>query len=168
VISNGYKGHGAIKGRLHDPKEYNYAVRKQRLIMKYFLSLSLSCVYFSSLSVGAICRRFDPGGGGSLDRRVNCRRVSQPRWVGARRSTKGARKRETGRKGETRGLCVAQRPGRCACSRGLQASAWERARDFARRPVPPRGQPLRTRALYLPFIGVRRGPRCTRGDVAVC
>src|SRR5688572_27022075 len=35
----------------------------------------------------ANCRRFDPGG--SLDRRVNCRRVSQPRWVGARWSAKG-------------------------------------------------------------------------------
>jgi hypothetical protein len=33
------------------------------------------------------CRRFDPGG--SLDRRVNCRCVSQPRWVGARRNTRG-------------------------------------------------------------------------------
>jgi hypothetical protein len=33
----------------------------------------------------ANCWRFDPGG--SLDRRVNCRRVSQPRWVGARRSS---------------------------------------------------------------------------------
>jgi hypothetical protein len=54
----------------------------------------------------ANCRRFDPGG--SLDRRVNCRCVSQPRWVGARRSTKGE---ETG-KGETRGLRVALRPGR--------------------------------------------------------
>jgi hypothetical protein len=32
----------------------------------------------------ANCRRFDPGG--SLDRRVNCRCVSQPRWVGARRT----------------------------------------------------------------------------------
>jgi hypothetical protein len=32
-------------------------------------------------------RRFDPGG--SVDRRVNCRCVSQPRWVGARRDTKG-------------------------------------------------------------------------------
>jgi hypothetical protein len=32
-------------------------------------------------------RRFDPGG--SLDRRVNYRRVSPPRWVGARRNTKG-------------------------------------------------------------------------------
>jgi hypothetical protein len=32
-------------------------------------------------------RRFDPGG--SLDRRVNCRCVPQPRWVGARQDTKG-------------------------------------------------------------------------------
>jgi hypothetical protein len=32
-------------------------------------------------------RRFDLGG--SLDRRVNCRCVSQPRWVGARQDTKG-------------------------------------------------------------------------------
>jgi hypothetical protein len=42
----------------------------------------------------ANCRRFDPGG--SLDRRVNCRHVSQPRWVGARRSTKGGEKRQRG------------------------------------------------------------------------
>jgi hypothetical protein len=35
----------------------------------------------------ANCRRFDPEG--SLDRRVNCRCVSQPRWVGARRNTRG-------------------------------------------------------------------------------
>jgi hypothetical protein len=55
----------------------------------------------------ANCRRFDPGG--SLDRRVNCHRVPQPRWVGARRSTKGGRKQA---KGETRGLRVALRPGR--------------------------------------------------------
>jgi hypothetical protein len=45
---------------------------------------------------------------GSLDRRVNCRRVPQPRWVGARWSTKGG---ETG-KGKTRGLRVVLRPGR--------------------------------------------------------
>jgi hypothetical protein len=55
----------------------------------------------------ANCRRFDPGG--SLDRRVNCRRVSQPRWVGARRSTKGGRRQA---KGETRSLRVVLRPGR--------------------------------------------------------
>jgi hypothetical protein len=56
----------------------------------------------------ANCRRFDPGG--SLDRRVNCHCVSQPRWVGARRSTKG-KKRGRQAKGETRGLRVALRPG---------------------------------------------------------
>jgi hypothetical protein len=33
------------------------------------------------------CRRFDPGG--SLDRRVNCRCVSQPRWISARWNTRG-------------------------------------------------------------------------------
>jgi hypothetical protein len=37
----------------------------------------------------ANCRRFEPRR--SLDRRVNCRRVPQPRWVGARRSAKGGR-----------------------------------------------------------------------------
>jgi hypothetical protein len=37
----------------------------------------------------ANCRCFDPGG--SLDRRVNCRCMSQPRWVGARQNTKGGK-----------------------------------------------------------------------------
>jgi hypothetical protein len=55
----------------------------------------------------ANCRRFNPGG--SLDRRVNCRRVSQPRWVGARQSTEGGKKQA---KVETRDLRVALRPGR--------------------------------------------------------
>jgi hypothetical protein len=71
----------------------------------------------------ANCRRFDPGG--SLDRRVNCRRVSQPRWVGARRSTKGGRDRQKGNLA-TSVLPCAQVG--CACSRGLQASARERER----------------------------------------
>jgi hypothetical protein len=53
----------------------------------------------------ANCRCFDPGG--SLDRRVNCRCVSQPRWVGARRNTKGGK---TAR--GNRGLRVVLRPGR--------------------------------------------------------
>jgi hypothetical protein len=35
----------------------------------------------------ANCRCFDPRG--SLDRPVNCRYVYQPRWVGARRNTRG-------------------------------------------------------------------------------
>jgi hypothetical protein len=39
-------------------------------------------------------RRFDPVG--SLDRRVNCRCVSQPRWVGTRRNTRGNKKGNRG------------------------------------------------------------------------
>jgi hypothetical protein len=54
----------------------------------------------------ANCRRFDPGG--SLDRRVNCRCVPQPRWVGARRDTKRGKPR----------LRVILRQSGCACSRG--------------------------------------------------
>jgi hypothetical protein len=37
-----------------------------------------------------VCRCFDPWG--SLDQRVNCRCVSQPRWVGARWNTRGNNK----------------------------------------------------------------------------
>jgi hypothetical protein len=64
------------------------------------------------------CRRFDPGG--SLDRRVNCRCVAQPRWVGARQDTRGRTVRGNC------GLVLSCAQGGCACSRGLQAFAWER------------------------------------------
>jgi hypothetical protein len=57
----------------------------------------------------ANCRRFDPGG--SLDRLVNCRRVPQPRWVGARRSTEGGNK-ETGVKGKPMSFVFVPCPGR--------------------------------------------------------
>jgi hypothetical protein len=107
------------------------------------------------------CRRFDPGG--SLDRRVNCRRVSQPRWVGARQSTKEGEKWQRGNPRPS--CCPAPRSGALAVG-GLQASAWERG-SLVRRPVLPRGQPFHTRALDLPFIGVRRGSMCTIGGVAV-
>jgi hypothetical protein len=59
---------------------------------------------------------------GSLNRRVNCRCVSQPRWVGARRNTRGKTVREN------HGLVLSCAQGGCACSRGLQAFAWERER----------------------------------------
>jgi hypothetical protein len=39
----------------------------------------------------ANCRCFDPGG--SLDRRVNCCCMPQPRWVGARRNTRRGKPR---------------------------------------------------------------------------
>jgi hypothetical protein len=90
------------------------------------------------------CRRFEPGG--SLDRRVNYRRVPQPRWVGARRSVKGGRsRRETGvRGGIPRPSCLSCALVGCACSRGLQASTWEGASGLTRAPScpSPRGQPL--------------------------
>jgi hypothetical protein len=56
----------------------------------------------------------------------------------------------------------------CACSRGVTSVRVGERGSPVRRPVLPRGQPSRTRALDLPFIGVRRGPRCTMGGVAVC
>jgi hypothetical protein len=81
----------------------------------------------------ANCRRFDPGG--SLDRRVNCRRVPQPRWVGARRSVKGGDRRK---RGNPRPSCLSRAQVGCACSRGLQASTREGARGLReRRPVLP-------------------------------
>jgi hypothetical protein len=53
----------------------------------WFLRREESRVAHARCLMEWMCRRFDPGG--SLDRRVNCRCVSQPRWVGARRDTKG-------------------------------------------------------------------------------
>jgi hypothetical protein len=103
--------------------------------------------------------------GGSLDRRVNCRRVSQPRWVGARRSTKGGEERKRGNSRPP--CCPAPRSGALAVG-GYKRPRGGRARDPTRRPVLPRGQPSRKRALVLPFIGVRRGPRCIVGGVAMC
>ena len=59
----------------------------------------------------AKCRRFKTGG--SLDRRVNCRRVPQPRWVGARRSTKGGKRQpERERGGNPAAFVFVPRPGR--------------------------------------------------------
>jgi hypothetical protein len=59
------------------------------------------------------CRRFETGG--SLGRRVKCRRVPQPRWVGARPSAKGGRevagdRRERG--GNPAAFVFVPRPGR--------------------------------------------------------
>jgi hypothetical protein len=104
----------------------------------------------------ANCRRFDPRG--SLDRRVNCRCVSQPRWVGARWNTRG-------KKGN-RGSCyLAPRADALAVGGYKRSRERERACSSARPSARP---PSRTRALDLPFIDVRRGPRCTIWGVAIC
>jgi hypothetical protein len=91
----------------------------------------------------ANCRCFDPGG--SLDRRLNCRRVPQPRWVGARRSVKGGNQRETGVKGKPTAFVLSRTQVGCACSRGLQASAWEGARGLHAPSRPPRAANLLVR-----------------------
>jgi hypothetical protein len=112
----------------------------------------------------ANCRRFEPRG--SLDRRVNCRRVPQPRWVGARRRTKGGRsRRETCVKGETRGLrvCPAPRPGVLALGGYKRPRGREREAYASAVPSFPARPTLCKRALDLPFIGVWRGSRCTTG-----
>jgi hypothetical protein len=56
-------------------------------------------------------RRFETGG--SLGRRVKCRRVPQPRWVGAGRSAKGGKRRlERERGGNPAAFVFVPRPGR--------------------------------------------------------
>jgi hypothetical protein len=90
----------------------------------------------------ANCRCFDPGG--SLDRRVNCRHVPQPRWVGARRNTKG----------ENRGFVLSY------ARVGALAVGVTSVRGGERE---SRATTLHMRALALPFIDARRGSRCTMG-----
>jgi hypothetical protein len=115
------------------------------------------------------CRRFETVG--SLGRRVKCRRVPQPRWVGARRSTKGGRKgsrseRERER-WKSRGLRV--RP--ALRSSALAVGGYKRPRGRGSErphasacPVPfPAWPTFCKRALVLPFIGARRGSMSTMG-----
>jgi hypothetical protein len=119
------------------------------------------------------CRCFETGG--SLGRRVKCRRVPQPRWVGVRRSAKGGRRRPE-REGEReveipRPSCLSRAQVGCTCSRGLQASTREGSERPHASACPvlfPAWPTLCKRALVLPFIGVRRGSRCTMGGVAKC
>jgi hypothetical protein len=91
----------------------------------------------------ANCRRFETGG--SLDRRVNCRRVPQPRWVGARRSAKGGKgsRRE---RWKSRGLCVcpAPRSGALAVGGYKRPRGRERAasRERLSRSLPRAANPL--------------------------
>jgi hypothetical protein len=84
------------------------------------------------------CRCFDPGR--SLDRRVNCRRVSQPRWVGARRNTNGGKQQ----RGNPRpSCCPAPRSG------ALAVGGYKRSRGRVReRDCPPARSPARPTFSY--------------------
>jgi hypothetical protein len=92
----------------------------------FFLFPSFSNLYFKfEFMFVEFCRRFDPGG--SLDRRVNCRRVSQPRWVGARQSTKGGRNRQKGNPRPS--CCPAPRSGALAVGGYKRSRGRERERE---------------------------------------
>jgi hypothetical protein len=101
----------AVEGHELETPETEHRPRLERLLETTHLELDgkLFVNTQQAPTWRANCRRFDRGG--SLDRRVNYRRVSQPRWVGARRSTKGEERGDR-QKGETRGLRVVLRPGR--------------------------------------------------------
>jgi hypothetical protein len=136
-------------------------------------STSGTCQFLGT-SLVSWCWRSETGG--SLGPTSECRHVPQPRWVEREGEREGgeARRPETGVRevGIPRPSCSSRAQVGCACSRGLQASTREREASGPKRaPVSsssPRGQPSPKRALVLPFIGVRRGSRCTMGGVAEC
>jgi hypothetical protein len=122
--------------------------------------------------LAAICKMFLSAfrDRGALDRRVKCRRVPQPRWVGARWSAKGGKssrsKRERER-WESRGLrvCPAPRSGALAVGGYKRPRGrGSKRRHASASPVLFPARPTSCkRALVLPFIGARRGSRCTMG-----
>jgi hypothetical protein len=131
----------AVEGHELKTLETEYRPRLERLLKTAHLELDgkLFVNTQQAPTWRANCRRFEPEG--SLDRRVNCRRVPQPRWVGARRSAKGGEKPEGDRRkrGNPWPSCLSRAQVGCACSKGLQASMREGARGLReRRPVLPR------------------------------
>jgi len=82
----------------------------------------------------------------------------------------GRSRRETGVRGETRGLrvCPAPRSGALAVGGYKRPRGRERAAYASAVPSFPARPTFCKRALDLPFIGVRKGSRCTMGGVAVC
>jgi hypothetical protein len=92
-----------------------------------------------------------------------------PAQMGQRETEHRGGKQGDRRKGETRGLRVCPVPRSGALAVGGYNRPRGREREACtRRPVLSARPTFCTSALDLPFIGVRRGPRCTIGDVAVC
>jgi hypothetical protein len=95
-----------------------------------------------------------------------------PAQMGRRETERegGKSRRETGIKGETRGLHVCPAPRSGALAVGGYKRPRGREREAYVRAVPsiPARPTFSKRALDLPFIDARRGSRCTMGDVAVC
>jgi hypothetical protein len=95
-----------------------------------------------------------------------------PAQMGRRETERegGRSRRETCVKGETRGLhvCPAPRSGALAVGGYKRPRGRERAAYASAVPSFPARPTLCKRALDLPFIGVRKGSRCTMGGVVVC
>jgi hypothetical protein len=146
----------AVEGHELKTPEMKHRPRLERLLETTHLELDVKLIVNTQQAPTwrANCRRFDPGG--SLDRRVNCRCVSQPRWVGARRNTRGK---------TAASCCPAPRADALAVGGYKRSRGRERALFVS---PSSRAATFCTRALNLPFIDVRRGPRCTMGGVAMC
>jgi hypothetical protein len=119
---------------IQDIIQKNQILSKSQIHSKLLVTReSFLLVIFELLFLDRFCRRFETGG--SLGRLVKCRRVPQPRWVGARPSAKGGERwPESGvREVEIpRPSCLSRAQVGCACSRGLQASTRERERAASR------------------------------------
>jgi hypothetical protein len=113
--------------------------------------------YQSKFLVSAFRPRGVPGLTSKLSPRV-------PAQMGQRETEhEGGKRKETGERGNPRpSCCLAPRSGALAVG-GYKRPRGREREAYTRRPVLPRDQPSRKRALDLPFIGVRRGSRCTMG-----
>jgi hypothetical protein len=139
----------AVEGHELKTPETEHRPRPERLLETAHLELDRKLFVNTQQAPTwrANCRRFETAG--SLGRRVKCRRVPQPRWVGARPSAKGGERwPETGvREVEIPRPSYSSRAQvGCACSRGLQASTRVRERAASRerlsRPRPRAANPL--------------------------
>jgi hypothetical protein len=94
---NEYHVVAAVEGHELETPEMEQRPRLERLLETTHLELDgkLFVNTQQAPTWRANYRRFDPGG--SLDRRVNCRCVSQPRWVGARWNTRRKKEGTTAR-----------------------------------------------------------------------
>jgi hypothetical protein len=125
----------AVEGHELETPETEHRPRLERLLETTHLELDgkLFINTQQAPTWRANCRRFDPGG--SLDRRVNCRCVSQARWVGARRNTRG------NNKGNRGSCCPAPRADALVVG-GYKRSRGKERESLVRQPVLPRGHLL--------------------------
>jgi hypothetical protein len=110
--------------------------------------------------------------GGSLSRRVNVAACPSPDGSSARPSAKGESEvaGDGCERGGKRGVRPAPRSGALAVGgyKRPRRRGSERLQASACLVLVPARPTLSKRALVLPFIGVRRGSRCTMGGVAEC